>query len=68
MAVSWVPGRQDVQVLKEQAVADLEGFAPASAEHQRRLGARTHVQARAWMDAGWRVASVNLSAEKVRFR
>jgi hypothetical protein len=26
----------------------------------------THVQARAWMDAGWRVASVNLTAEKVR--
>jgi hypothetical protein len=27
----------------------------------------THVQARAWMDAGWRVASVNLTAENVRF-
>ena len=27
----------------------------------------THVQAHAWMDAGWRVESVNLTAEKVRF-
>jgi hypothetical protein len=27
----------------------------------------THVQARAWMDAGWRVENVNLTAEKVRF-
>ena len=26
-----------------------------------------HVQAHAWMDAGWRVANVNLTAEKVRF-
>ena len=27
----------------------------------------THVQARAWMDAGWRVANVNLTAKRVRF-
>jgi hypothetical protein len=27
----------------------------------------THVQAHAWMDAGWRVESVNLTAERVRF-
>ena len=26
-----------------------------------------HVQAHAWMDAGWRVAEVNLTAERVRF-
>ena len=27
----------------------------------------THVQARAWMNADWRVADVNLTAEHVRF-
>lgn len=26
-----------------------------------------HVQAHAWMGAGWRVAHVNLTAERVRF-
>jgi len=26
-----------------------------------------HVQAHAWMDAGWRVHSVNLTAERVHF-
>jgi hypothetical protein len=26
-----------------------------------------HVQARAWLDAGWRVANVNLTTERVRF-
>lgn len=28
---------------------------------------RRHVQAHAWMDAGWRVAHVNRTAERVRF-
>lgn len=27
----------------------------------------SHVQAHAWMDAGWRVGHVNLTAERVRF-
>ena len=27
----------------------------------------THVQAHAWMDAGWRVENVNLAAKRVRF-
>lgn len=27
----------------------------------------SHVQAHAWMEAGWRVAHVNLTAERVRF-
>lgn len=27
----------------------------------------THVQAHAWLEAGWRVENVDLSAEKVRF-
>jgi hypothetical protein len=26
-----------------------------------------HVQSRAWMDAGWWVANVNVTAERVRF-
>lgn len=27
----------------------------------------SHVQAHAWLDAGWRVAHANLTAERVRF-
>lgn len=32
-----------------------------------RAARRRHVQARAWLDAGWRVDSVNLMAERLRF-
>jgi hypothetical protein len=52
-------------------IDDVVGGLPASARRysawwsNEREG--THVQARAWMDAGWRVANVNLTAERVRF-
>jgi hypothetical protein len=51
-------------------IDDVVGGLPASARRypawwsNEREG--THVQARAWMDAGWRVANVNLTAERVR--
>ena len=57
--------------------ADLEqvlGFLlPASAYNRRPwwgndTGASGHVQAHAWMAAGWRVDSVDLGAERVHFR
>ncbi len=47
------------------------GGLPASARHypawwsNEREG--THVQAHAWMDAGWRVENVSFTGEKVRF-
>jgi len=53
-------------------IDDVVGGLPASARRysawwsNEREG--THVQARAWMDAGWRVANVNpLTAKRVRF-
>ena len=52
-------------------VDDVVGGLPASARRylawwsNERDG--THVQARAWLDAGWRVVNVNLTAERVRF-
>lgn len=45
---------------------------PASARRYRAWWSNedegSHVQAHAWMDAGWRVESVNLTGEKVRFK
>jgi hypothetical protein len=58
----------------EMAFAEVDrivGGLPASARRysawwsNERKG--SHVQARSWMDAGWRVANVNLAAERVRF-
>lgn len=50
---------------------DLVGGLPASARRHRPWWSNeregSHVQARAWLDAGWRVDSVNLTAERVRF-
>lgn len=52
-------------------VDDIVGGLPASARRysawwsNEREG--NHVQAHAWTDAGWRVESVNLTAERVRF-
>lgn len=52
-------------------IDDVVGGLPASARRysawwsNEREG--THVQARAWIDAGWRVANVNLTAQRVRF-
>jgi hypothetical protein len=52
-------------------VDDVVGGLPASARRysawwSNERGGK-HVQARAWMDAGWCVANVNLTAERVRF-
>lgn len=50
---------------------DIVGGLPASARRyaawwsNEREG--SHVQAHAWMEAGWRVESVNLTTETVRF-
>ncbi|WP_430537430.1 DUF7662 domain-containing protein [Blastococcus saxobsidens] len=43
---------------------------PASADHHRAWWANdpTHVQARAWLDAGWAVDAVDRRARRVRFR
>lgn len=49
---------------------DLVGGLPASARQHRPWWSNErggHVQARAWLDAGWRVDEVNLTAERVRF-
>lgn len=52
-------------------IDDLVGGLPASARRHRPWWSNeregSHVQARAWLDAGWRVDSVNLTAERVRF-
>lgn len=47
----------------------LVGQLPASARNHRAWWAndRTHPQARAWLDAGWRVASVEFGPQRVRF-
>jgi hypothetical protein len=52
-------------------VDDLVGGLPASARRYSAWWSNEregrHVQARAWMDAGWRVENVDLTAETVRF-
>lgn len=52
-------------------VDTIVGGLPASARHHSAWWSNEregrHVQAHAWMDAGWRVAQVNLTAENVRF-
>ena len=52
-------------------IDDVVGGLPASARRYQAWWSNepegTHVQARAWMDAGWRVANVNLTAKRVRF-
>ena len=49
----------------------LVGGLPRSARRYRAWWSNeregSHVQARAWLDAGWRVEHVNLTAEQVRF-
>lgn len=49
----------------------LVGGLPASARRYRAWWSNErdgrHVQAHAWMDAGWKVDDVNLTAERVRF-
>lgn len=51
-------------------VDGLVGGLPESARRHRAWWSNErdggHVQARAWMDAGWRVSDVNLTAERVR--
>ena len=50
---------------------DLVGGLPASARQHRAWWSNErdggHVQAHAWLDAGWRVDDVNLTAERVGF-
>jgi putative restriction endonuclease len=50
---------------------DLVGGLPASARRHSAWWSNeregTHVQAHAWLEAGWRVEDVNLTAERVRF-
>ena len=52
-------------------VDDIVGGLPASARRHSAWWSNeregSHVQAHAWMDAGWRAESVNLTAERVRF-
>lgn len=52
-------------------VADIVGGLPPSARRYSAWWSNErdgrHVQAHAWMDAGWRVDSANLTAERVRF-
>jgi hypothetical protein len=51
-------------------IEDILGFAlPASAQEHRAWWSNdaSHSQACAWLDAGWRVASVSLDAQRVRF-
>jgi hypothetical protein len=52
-------------------VDDVVGGLPASARRYSAWWSNEregkHVQARAWMDAGWCVANVNLTDERVRF-
>lgn len=51
-------------------IADWVGGLPASAHRYRAWWAndRSHVQARAWLDAGWDVDEVDLQVGRVRFR
>jgi hypothetical protein len=52
-------------------IDDVVGGLPASARRYSAWWSNEregrHLQARAWLDAGWRVAGVNLTAEQVRF-
>jgi hypothetical protein len=50
-------------------LARLVGGLPPSAYRHRAWWANdaSHVQARAWLDAGWRVSEVNLDAQRVEF-
>jgi hypothetical protein len=52
-------------------IDDVVGGLPASARRYSAWWSNEregrHVQARAWLDAGWRVADVNFTAERVRF-
>ena len=52
-------------------IDDLVGGLPASARRHRAWWANEadgrHVQARAWVQAGWRVEDVSLTQERVRF-
>jgi hypothetical protein len=54
-----------------EEVADLVGGLPASAFKYREWWANeqsgSHVQARAWAEAGWRVSEVSLSRQTVMF-
>jgi hypothetical protein len=49
---------------------ELVGSLPPSARAHRAWWAndRSHVQARAWLDAGFHVEKVNITAEQVSFR
>ena len=51
-------------------IADWVGGLPVSAHRHRAWWAndRSHVQARAWLDAGWEVDEVCLQVGRVRFR
>lgn len=58
----------------EMSFSDIEGIIsqqlPQFARQHRTWWANdpeTHLHAQAWLDAGWRVASINLNEEKVKF-
>lgn len=49
-------------------VAQLVGWLPPSAyEHRPWWGNGNHVQAQAWLNAGWHVDQVDLERQRVRF-
>ena len=52
-------------------IDELVAGLPASARNHRAWWSNeaegSHVQARAWIDAGWRVEDVQLTAERVKF-
>ena len=63
-------GRDSVSMSFEE-IADLVGGLPPSAYRHQAWWANEregrHVQARAWMGAGWQVSEVNLSGRTVTF-
>jgi hypothetical protein len=63
-------GQERVELSFAQVEEIIQGALPAAALQHRSWwdnDAQRHVQARDWLDAGWRVAAVNFSEERVSF-
>lgn len=63
-------GQNEVNFSFEDIERALGEPLPASARSHRAWWANdtTHTQARAWLDAGWEISSLDLSGEKGTFR
>jgi len=64
------PNTQNVSLTFSNIETIIEAELPESARKHRTWWANdsvSHIQSQQWLDAGWRVASVNMTSEKVKF-